>query len=251
MPHPDLRRRLWCQWLPALLLPTLAVAAPLDGRYQAEIDGLPTVITLQFREGQVTGTYVENALNLTLRGTLQGRRLHGQIIAPGSGVAVAELDGVLDGQHTLVATVSAQNPRTGGTAVRQVRFVRIADAGGATAASAAASGGIDPRLVGVWKHEKITNSGGAGNLASFNTVRTLQLGAQGDVTQWVESVGGGGNWNYAGGRKKESSGRWQARDGVLLVQADGSTGFKPATRYRFVDNYLVTEGSEGRQIWRR
>lgn len=253
--HPillALHRRGLCALLTALLLPAMAVATPRNGRYRADIDGLPTTITLQIHGGQVSGTYEEAALRLRLEGTVQGTRISARLIEPGKGLPVAALEAVAEGDQQLVATVSAKNPRTGEVQARQARFVRLAAGASPAPAAAAATGSIDPRLVGVWKHEKITNSGGGGNFASFTTVRTLQLGADGAVSQWVQSVGGGGNWSYnGGGRRLEFSGQWQAREGVLLVQPGGTQGFKPATRYRFSDAYLITEGTEGRQVWRR
>lgn len=70
---------------------------------------------------------------------------------------------------------------------------------------------MDPTLVGTWIHEKIINSGGA-SFASFNTLMTLQLNADGSVTQWARSVGGG---NDSPG-EVQYSGHWRSQGGMLI-----------------------------------
>lgn len=245
----------------AALLPLAAAATPsASGTYQGQIAGMANQLVLQSAGGQVSGSFVEGAMQLAVRGTQQGAQLSLQLVEPNSGSAVATLEGRLEG-GTFVATVRAANLQTGQVSTETARFVRVGAAaaaaatGGTPAATAAApaGGALDPRLLGAWHNEKHINSGGgAGGFASFSTVRTLEFDASGRVTQWVQSSGGGGNWSYGGGgRKAEYSGRWYAKDGIVYVQLDGTSGFQPASRYRFAGEYLVTENNEGRLNWRR
>lgn len=117
---------------------------------------------------------------------------------------------------------------------------------------AAADGGrIDPAIVGAWVHETQINSGGA-DFAGFATVRTLELGADGQVRQWVQSAGGGSDWSYgSGGPELEAQGQWYADGGIVYVRLQGQPQFVAASRYRLAGPYLVTENVDGRINWRR
>jgi hypothetical protein len=120
------------------------------------------------------------------------------------------------------------------------------------ATPAAEAGAADQRLTGRWRHESMINSpGGAGGFASFATLRTLVMTADGRARQSVQSAGGGVNWSTAGGERVEFQGRWTSRDGQLWMQADGAADYQLAGRYRLVDGMLVVEGNRGRTIWQR
>jgi hypothetical protein len=237
-----------------LARPAAAAAAAQRVSYSAETNGQTTLIQLQIESGLVTGEMREGALTLALKGVLQGQRLQARLLLPGTELAVAALDAELRGD-TLDLSVQAQ----AGVAPTRLVMRRVGAAAAPTTAATAAStataagaGAVDPRLAGRWRHESMINSpGGAGGFASFSTVRTLVLAADGRVQQSVQSAGGGGNWSHASGDKVEFQGRWMARDGQLWVQADGGADFQSAGRYRMVDQMLVIEGGRGRTIWQR
>jgi hypothetical protein len=114
------------------------------------------------------------------------------------------------------------------------------------------AGALDPRLVGTWVNEKQINSGGgAGGFASFSTVMSMLLHADGTVQQYTQSVGGGGEWSSNSGRTLDFEGRWRAANGTLLVHAAGLPDFVPAATYSFSGEYLVTQSDMGRLIWQR
>jgi hypothetical protein len=111
---------------------------------------------------------------------------------------------------------------------------------------------LDDRLVGTWVNEKQINSGGgAGGFASFSTVMTMELGADGGIRQYTQSVGGGGDWSSNSGRTLDFEGQWRAEGGKLLVHGMGLPDFTPAAVYSFSGNYLVTNNDQGRLIWQR
>jgi hypothetical protein len=117
---------------------------------------------------------------------------------------------------------------------------------------AQASPTLDSRLLGRWVHQSMINSGGgAGGFASFTTERTLEFGADGQVQQWVRSVGGGGNWSANGNRRLEFAGRWQVRGAEIWVQPAGQHDPVLAGTYQLSGSYLVTVGRDGRTIWQR
>lgn len=237
--------------LAAALSPLAASAQTAAGSYQGEVNGVTTTLTLQGSASRISGSVTEGAIQLAVRGSQQGSRLSLQLLEPSQGQEVARLEGRLEG-NGINATLSTVNPQTGQVVSRPAQFVRSGAGASAPVAQAGAPGGqIDPRLVGRWINEKQINSGGA-NFASFSTVRALQFDASGRIMQTVRSAGGGGNWSYdGGGNKVEFSGRWYAKDGVVYVQADGTSGFVAASQYRFADPYLITESRDGRINWRR
>jgi len=145
----------------------------------------------------------------------------------------------------LNASIAARNPRNGEVLERQALFQREA-----AIATPPTSGTLDPTLVGTWVHEKIINSGAA-SFASFNTLMTLQLNADGSVTQWSRAVGGGGDWSYDSPGEVQYSGHWRSQGGMLMVRLAGAADYQPAAYYRFSDQYLVTESNTGKMIWQR
>lgn len=235
------------------LAATLAMpgaAAAIDGSYRATVDGTDTVLTLRSDGPSVTGDYVEGALRLQLDGRIDSDgRLRARVREPNSGLDIAVLDAAV-ATDTLDATIDAQNPLTGERKSARARFTRVGASVAAPATGTAAPGNLDASLVGTWVNEKMINSGGA-NFASFTTVMTMTLGADGRVSQWSRSVGGGGNWNYDSAGELQYSGRWSSQGGVLYVHLDGTADFKPTAQYRFSDRYLVTENNQGRLIWQR
>jgi hypothetical protein len=111
---------------------------------------------------------------------------------------------------------------------------------------------LDPRLVGVWVNENQINSpGGAGGFASFSTVMTMELDADGTIRQFTQSVGGRGDWSSNAGRRLDFEGNWRASNNTLLVHGMGLTDYTPAATYSFSDPYLVTNSDMGRLIWQR
>lgn len=225
-----------------LLLPGLAAA--VDGVYRAVLDGTRTVLALRSDAGRVTGTWTEGALVLQVDGRVSGDRLQATVRAPQAGIDIAQVDAQVVSSG-LQASIDAHNPVTGARKSASALFVRDG-----AAAAPAAPGSLDASLVGTWINEKMINSGGA-NFASFTTVMTMALTADGRVQQWSRSVGGGGDWNYDSAGELQHSGHWSARDGVLYVSIEGSNGFQPLARYRFSDQYLVTENDAGKLIWQR
>ncbi|MEX1252580.1 MAG: hypothetical protein WEA77_15500 [Hyphomonas sp.] len=108
----------------------------------------------------------------------------------------------------------------------------------------------DARMAGIWVNENIVNSGGS-NFASYTTVMTMELHPDGRVVQYTESIGGGGNWSYDGGRTIDFEGEWRADGQTLSVYAAPLPGFTLAATYSFSGEYLVTQSDMGRLIWQR
>lgn len=108
----------------------------------------------------------------------------------------------------------------------------------------------DARMAGIWVNENIVNSGGS-NFASYTTVMTMELHPDGRVVQYTESIGGGGDWSYDGGRTIDFEGEWRADGRTLSVYAAPLPGFTPAATYSFSGEYLVTQSDMGRLIWQR
>lgn len=234
------------------LLPSAALAQSLTGDYHGRLDGTDGRLLLNDQDGRISGQYIEGALTFQVTGQFDGTRLDGTVSLAESDLAIARISGQLNGD-TLRLDMDARNPYTGASKRAQADFHRRpAGASGPPVAggrsSQGAAGPLDPRLVGDWHHEDMMNSGG-GNFASFTTVLTLRLNADGSMEQYRESVGGGDDWSYDGGRSLILSGQWYARDGVIYVRARDQSDFVAATRYRFSDQYLVTEDANGRRIW--
>lgn len=233
-----------------LLFGTFATAAEIDGIWHGVVDGQQTVLTLRADGASVSGIYAEGALQLELHGSITGNRLQARIREPASGMEIAVFDARLTGD-TLAGSIDAEHPLTGERKSAHASFRHQNAAQHGTEVATDVPGALDRELIGTWVNEKMINSGGA-NFASFTTVMTMTLDADGRVQQWSRSVGGGGDWSYdSGAGELQYAGRWSAQGGVLYVQLDGSAGFQPASRYRFSDAYLVTENDRGRLIWQR
>jgi len=246
-------------WLIALLLSalcsaTMAAETASLGRYVAVVDGIASVMDLQETDAVISGELNEGAIRLLLRGPAQLEPLVLQITDAQYGIALGTIVGRLDAD-TFDATVTITNPFNGQRSERPIRFVREHASAEGDAGSVASEGGgnraRDPRLIGAWIHEEIINSPGGSGFASFATRRTMQLGADGRVLQWVESAGGGSGWSHDGGRTVEFSGQWQAQDGTLFLRADGQSAFTPAMAYRFSGAYLVLEGGGQKIVLQR
>lgn len=248
------RRIIGWAWLMAMLLACgAAVAQPRTVTYEGSVDGVISRLTLRIDGTRVEGGLVEGTLTLGVRGALEGQRIQGSLIDPGTGRALLPMNAELRGE-ALMLTVQPPAPNPPRTlAMRRVDAATpTAPREGTASAAAGAPGTLDPAIVGRWRNESQTNSpGGAGGFASFSTLRTLELSADGRVRQWVRSAGGGGNWSHQGGETLEFSGRWQVRGAELWVQPDGRPQFQRAAAYRRVGERLVTEGGQGRQIWER
>ena len=229
-----------------------ATASSIDGRFAGQVDGLHTVLNLTTQSNAVVGTYAEGALELRVAGAMHDGVLTATVTEPRSGMQIAVINGPLRGD-VLDLTVDAHNPLTGVRRSVQASFQREGArvATPAQTPKAVASGQHDPRLVGTWLHEKMINSGGS-NFASFTTVLTMVVSADGTLAQYTQSVGGGSNWSYGDGRRElQYQGQWFTRDGVMHVKLSGAADFVPATRYRFAGAYLVTEDNNGRMNWKR
>jgi hypothetical protein len=211
--------------------------------WEASVRGVRTLLSVEVTGGRAEGALQEGGVTLAVRGTLQGSRLQAGAHDPASGQRLLRLDGRIEGDDLLL-TVRPDAGDGGGT----VTLRRV----GAAPAGSAAGGRIDPAFVGRWHHESQINSpGGAGGFASFNTVRTLELGEDGRARQWVRSAGGGGQWSHSGGQTLEFSGRWQVRGGELWVALEGESGFQRVAAIRRAGDYLITETGGQRLVWRR
>lgn len=233
-------------WLaaPALL------AADLDGHYRATLDGLPAELILHSQGTAITGQYVENhRLRLDLRGSFDGQLLRAEISAPQSGLILANMNASY-ANDMLNARIAARDPRSGAVLEREALFQRQLEPAPVAAKQQASSSRLDPALIGTWVHEKMIASGGA-NPASFTTLLTLQLGADGSVAQWRRAVAGAADWSYDSPGELQYRGRWRSADGLLLVQLQGRDDFQPAAHYRFSEPYLVTESNTGKMVWQR
>ena len=238
-----------CAWL-VLLGAARVDAAELDGVWRGMVDGQQTVLHLRREGNALSGIYAEGALQLELSGHVEGERLQARIRESDSGLEIARFDAQVAGD-ALAASIDAMHPLTGERRSARASFRRDGSATGSGDVATNVPGTLDRELIGTWVNEKMINSGGA-DFASFSTVMTMSLGADGRVQQWSRSVGGGGDWSYdSGAGELQYAGRWSAQDGVLYVQLDGMAGFQPASRYRFSDAYLVTENDRGRLIWQR
>ena len=222
-----------------------AQAGELDGHYRTTLDGQPSELILRQNDAVVEGEYVESQhLRLVVKGRYDGKLLRVEISDPQTGLLLANMNATY-ANAMLNASIAARNPRNGEVLERQALFQREA-----AIATPPTPGTLDPTLVGTWVHEKIINSGGA-SFASFNTLMTLQLNADGSVTQWSRSVGGGGDWSYDSPGEVQYSGHWRSQDGMLMVRLAGAADYQPAAYYRFSDQYLVTESNTGKMIWQR
>lgn len=237
-----------CFMLLGLSAPAWVAAQGVSGQYRALVQGQESRLMLEEKDGQVSGTYVEEALTFDVEGTFQGRRIDASLTERQSGLRIAQLRGQWEGD-AIDMTIDAHNPLTGARQQAQARFQREG-ASGSASRPFAGTGALDPALIGTWVHEKIINSGG-GNFASFNTVLTMVLSPDGNVAQYSRSVGGGGDWSYDSDARPMHQGQWYAESGILYMRLDGATEFQAAARYRFSDAYLVTEDVNGRMIWTR
>jgi hypothetical protein len=115
-----------------------------------------------------------------------------------------------------------------------------------------ASAQRDPRLVGIWVNENQINSGGgAGGFASFSTVMTMEISANGSIRQYTQSVGSGGDWSSNSGKTLDFEGQWRGDGQVMYVYGMGLPDFTSAATYSFSGQYLVTNNDQGRLIWQK
>jgi hypothetical protein len=232
-----------------VLLNASSLAAAFDGEYSAMVDGAAARMQLETRNGHTTGRYQEGSLLLTVEGRATNGRLDARLVVPQTGQTLATLSAVPAGTG-LDAELIVTHPLTGARHVLSAQFVPVST-GATSDAPSIPTGSRDAQLVGTWVHENIINSGGA-DFASFSTVMTMDLRADGQVTQTNRSVGGGGDWSYdSGDSSQDYRGQWLSQDGVLMVRLDGMTEFAAAARFRFDGAYLITENAQGRLIWQR
>lgn len=231
------------------LAPRLLLAAELDGRYLATLDGQPAEMILRSQGRRVEGQYVENnSLRLSISGSFDGQSLRARISEPQSGQLLATMNasyanGLLDTQ------IAARDPRTGAMLERQALFQRRIEPA-ATAAQQPPSGRLDPALVDTWRYAHTIVRGGA-TPASRTTILTLQLDADGSVAQWRRTLDDAAHGSVDSPGELQYRGRWYSADGLLLVQLQGAGDFQPAAHYRFSEPYLVTESNTGKMFWQR
>lgn len=231
------------------LLPRLPLAAELTGHYLATLDGQPAEMILYRQGRQVEGQYVENNnLRLNISGSFDGQLLRARISKPQSGHLLAMLNAsYADG--TLNARITARDPRSDALLERQVLFQRQLEPA-TTAAQQVPSNRRDPALVGTWVYQHTVARGGA-TPTSLTTILTLQLAADGSVTQWRRTLGGAPHGRGDSPGEPQYRGRWHSADGLLLVHLQGAGDFQPAAHYRFSEPYLVTESNTGKMFWQR
>jgi hypothetical protein len=170
---------------------------------------------------------------------------------PAPGVANSEAAPQPEGVAPKVITPDTTIPPGLATPAPTAQDARMQDPPAPTQPTQPASQ-LDPRLVGVWVNENQINSpGGAGGFASFSTVMTMELDADGTIRQFTQSVGGGGDWSSNAGRRLDFEGNWRASNNTLLVHGMGLPDYTPAATYSFSDQYLVTNSDMGRLVWQR
>jgi len=229
------------------LLPLVAQAGELDGHYRALLDEVPSELILRSQGQEVTGEYVENGqLRLQLKGRFDGELLSAAIHDAQSGQHLANLNASYANDQ-LNTRIAARNPATGEVLERDALFQRHHPAAEAPPAPPA-NPLHDPSLIGTWVHEQIISSASA-SFASMTSLMILQLNADGSVSQWSRTQAGGQNWSADSPDELQYRGHWQSRDGLLQVQLLGHSGFQPAARYHFSEQYLVTESNTGRMVW--
>jgi hypothetical protein len=229
------------------LLSALSFAGELDGHYQAVLDGVPSELILRSKGQEVDGEYVENGkLRLQLKGQLEGQLLSAAIHDPESGQHLANLNASFANDQ-LNTRIAARNPATGEVLERDALFQRHS---AESPVMPAIKSNRDPALIGTWVHEQIITSASA-SFASMTTLLVLQLNADGSVSQWRRSQAGGQNWSADTPGELQYSGQWQSRDDLLQVQLHGQSDYQPAARYRFSEQYLVTESNTGQMVWYR
>lgn len=224
------------------LLCLIAQAGELDGRYHAVLDGQPSTLILRQNNAGVEGEYLEGKrLRLTVKGRYDGKLLRAEISDPQSGLLLANMNANY-ANAMLNAAIAARDPRNGEVLERQALFQREATAPAAQTQDAA--------LVGTWLHERVNDSGGA-SFTAANTLMTLQLDADGSITQWSRSLGGASDQSQDSPGEVQYSGHWRSQDGMLMVRLAGAADYQPAAYYRFSDQSLITESNTGQMIWQR
>jgi hypothetical protein len=221
-------------------------ADELDGRYLATIDGLPTEMTLRSEGDKVQGEYVENArLRLIVNGRFDGQLLRAQISDPDSGRLIANMNANY-ANAMLNAHIAARSPRNDQVFEREALFQR--QAGDANVQPIEHE--RDPELVGTWVHQRRLDAGDT-SIAAISAVTTLQLSADGRVTQWRGALAGNNDWNRDIPGELQYSGHWQSANGLLLVHVQGQPHYRPAAHYRFDEQQLVTASNAGEIVWQR
>jgi hypothetical protein len=235
------------------LTPQTLLAAELDGRYLATLDGLPAEMILHSQGQQVKGQYMENnRLRLIISGSFDGQLLSAQISDPQSGQLIANMHANY-ANAMLNARIVARSPHNGAVLQREALFQRqVSNAAlaatpplQAPAPEQPPAEKRDPALIGTWVHEQ---PGADGTSASL---LTLQLGADGSVTQWTRSAAADSAADSDSPGALQYRGRWQSNEGLLLVQLQGSEAYQPAAFYRFNELHLVTETNSSKMLWQR
>lgn len=232
------------------LTPQPLLAAELDGRYLATLDGLPAEMILHSQGQQVKGQYMENnRLRLTISGSFDGQLLSAQISDPQSGQLIANMNANY-ANAMLNARIVARS-RDGAVLQREALFQRqlsnseIASAPALQAQDQPPAEERDPTLIGTWVHQQLDDNGAIASLL------TLQLNADGSVAQWIRSTADAPGNSPENPGALQYRGRWQSNQGLLLVQLQDREDYQPAAFYRFNALHLVTQSNNGEMLWKR
>ncbi|HLA32624.1 MAG TPA: hypothetical protein VJ047_16520 [Pseudomonas sp.] len=230
------------------LMPTLLLAAELDGRYLATLDGLPAEMILHSQGQQVKGQYMENnRLRLIISGSFDGQLLRAQINDPQSGQLIANMHANY-ANAMLNARIVARSPHNGAVLQREALFQRqVSNAAPAATPpqDQAPAEERDPALIGTWVHEQL------GDDESLASLLTLQLGADGSITQWTRNAADDSANSPDSPGTLQYRGRWQSSKGLLLVQLQDREDYQPAAFYRVNEPHLVTESNTGKMLWKK
>lgn len=227
-----------------------AAAAAAPQVFEAELNGVRAELRLVIAGGAVEGSLHEGASSLALRGTADGPALQGWMLDPASGLQVMRFDARIDGAGLALTMRHPAMPEPARVLMHRAGTPRPVAAAPA-AAEAPQGAAVDARLVGRWQQQRITSSDGGTGFASFTTLRTLELGADGQVREWLKSVGGGAGWSHRSEPELQFAGHWAVRGDRLWLQPQGQPGFVEAGRVQLVDGRMVIENGRQRAVWQR
>ena len=230
----------------AMQTTTAAFAAGQTRTYVASANGQQTEVALRLDGQRFEGTMKEARVQVALKGQVQGSRLTGHLLDPASGQPLLPFSAEVD-DDTLLLTLQMPQAASPST----ILLTRPGAQPRAAAARAPAGASIDARIAGRWFRQTSINSPGGTGFASFTTVRTLVLSPDGQLQQWVRSVGGGGSWSHRSGDELELAARWTAQGGAIWVLPEGQAAYVKASSYRVEGDRLITGEGNARQVWQR
>ncbi len=203
------------------------------GTFRGQIQGTAATLTLEQRDGQLSGSIDAAGYVYTVSARIDGPRAQGTLTDPQTGGSMSFTATADDGAVTLAVVAPGQAQpmrmsfqRAGGAAPAPA-------GGGGSPASAPAGDQHDPRLVGRWR-------------------RTEQLGDPMTgtmLTVFHLVIGGDGSFVY-GTDTDQQNGRWKS-DGNIVYVSDGGAWTPYA---RFTTNggsLLFTFGNGKKELWHR